>query len=194
MQFQLLPQFMASRRTLNPGKRIFNFQFSIFNDKETGFTLIEILIAVVILVIIAILGLIISFDFYKNFSIRSERNNIVSILQKARSQSLSNISQTRHGVHFSSSPLQYIIFECDPSAPQCSDYIDADTSKDIVIDPGYGISITNPTPSFDVVFDQLSGSCIASPTFNCDSDNPITVSGGVNPYDINVNSEGRIDW
>ena len=49
-----------------------------------GFTLVEILIAIALLIVILSLGLFISFDFYKNYAFRSEKNIIVSILQKAR--------------------------------------------------------------------------------------------------------------
>src|SRR3989344_3331593 len=106
-----------------------------------GFTLVEILIVVAILVVIFSFGLFISFDFYKSYSFHSEKSTIVSILQKARNQSLNNINESRHGVHFSASPLQYIIFECNPGV-LCTDYSEADTSKDIIIEPSYGISIT----------------------------------------------------
>src|SRR5438105_2008049 len=96
-----------------------------------GFTLIEIIIAIAILAIILTLGLFISFDFYKSYAFRSEKNIIVSVLQKARGQALNNINQARHGVSFQSG--QYIIFECKFATPQCTDYTGADTSKDILI-------------------------------------------------------------
>lgn len=151
-----------------------------------GFTLVEILIAVVILVVIFSFGLFISFDFYKSYSFHSEKSTIVSILQKARNQSLNNINESRHGVHFSAIPLHYILFECSSS---CVSY-PGSASSDIIIDPSYGISITD-TP-IDIVFDQLSGSCVSS---NCSSgEATITVSDGVRSYNISVNSEGQIDW
>jgi len=106
----------------------------------------------------------------------------VSVLQKARSQSLNNINQRRHGVRFAD-PLQYIIFECQATTPQCINYHQADTSKDIIISPAYGISIAN-TP-FDIVFEQLSGASMNT---------AITVSDGVISYNISVNSAGKIDW
>src|SRR5439155_93802 len=106
-------RFMELRNTSAPDNAgelsIFNYQFS---NSENGFTLIEIMIAVGILAIIATLGLFVSFDFYKGYAFRSEKSIVVSTLQKARDESLSNINQTRHGVHFGASPLQYIIFEC----------------------------------------------------------------------------------
>ena len=169
------------------------------NVSEKGFTLIEVLIAMAILVIILSLGLFISFDFYKSYAFRSEKNIVVSVLQKARSESLNNINQTRHGVHFEASPsLKYILFECPAASPQCT-YYNTGSSTDIIIDSSYGASIANPLPlPFDVIFGQLSGDCIPSSgatPFACDSLNqPITISYGARSYNITVNSEGRIDW
>src|ERR1044072_4262622 len=82
--------------------------------RNRGFTLIEILITIGLIGLIAALGLFISLNFYKNYSFRSERNVIVSILQKARSQSMDNIDEQRHGVHFfiNGGKLTYLLFEC----------------------------------------------------------------------------------
>lgn len=153
-----------------------------------GFTFVEVLIAVALLAIITSFGLFISFDFYKSYAFRSEKSTIVSVLQKARSQSLNNINQTRHGVHFQASPLQYVIFECSST---CVSY-PGSSSSDIIIDSSYGISIAPPALPFDVVFDQLSGSCVSS---NC-STTPlvITANYGAKSYNISVNNEGQIDW
>lgn len=156
----------------------------LFQRKSgAGFTLIEIIIVVAIFVIVFGFGLFISMDFYKSYSLSSEKSIIVSILQKARSQSLYNINQTSHGVHFDN-PLKYIIFECASANPQCTDYATgADTSKDIPIQPSYGITIVGIP--FDVMFEQLSGASF---------DKTITVSDKIRSYDININNEGRIDW
>lgn len=170
MQFQLSPQFMASHNISIP-------------SNNSGFTLIEILVSIAILAIILTLGLFVSLDFYKSYAFHSEKNTIVSILQKARGQSLNNIDQTRHGVHFEpdvSNPQRvasYTIFEG-------SNYVQNDQNN-IIVAASYGVLITSPALPFDVIFDQLSGSS---------SDKTIIVSNGVNPYNITVNSEGQIDW
>jgi len=153
-----------------------------------GFTLIEVVISIAVLAVILVLGLFVSFDFYKSYAFNSEKNIIVSVLQKARNQSLDNINQTRHGVHFSN-PLEYIIFECKSGNPQCTDYATgADTSKNFPpVVHMYGVSIPN-TP-FDVIFDQLSGDCVSS---NCPL--PINVNANGKTQTVSVNSEGQIDW
>ena len=156
---------------------------------QAGFTLIEVLVSLTILVVIASLGLFISIDFYKAYSSRSEQSVIVSVLQKARSESLNNINEKRHGVHFQANPLQYVIFECDSP---CTSYPVGGASSDQPIESSHNVSVTAPSMPFDVVFDQLNGNCVSS---NC-STNPLTVtiSDGPKSYTLKVNSEGRIDW
>jgi prepilin-type N-terminal cleavage/methylation domain-containing protein len=152
-----------------------------------GLTLVEIIISIAILTLIASLGLFISMDFFKNYSFRSEKNVIVSILQNARSQSINNIDQVRHGIHFQANPIKYIEFECPVSTPQCSSY--SSLPSEFIINSSYNISFSNPTLPFDIIFDQLNGNCI-----NCTSPINIVVIDGTKQYTININSEGRIDW
>lgn len=92
---------------------------------------------------------------------------------------MDNINQVRHGVRFDDS-LQYIIFECNSTVPQCTSYADADVSRDLIIKPSYDIAITG-TP-FDVVFEQLSGAS---------TNTTITLNTGDT---ISINEEGQIDW
>ena len=162
-------------------------------SQEKGFTLIEIMIAVAILLAILSLGLIISLDFYKSYSFGSEKEVIVSMLQKARSQSLNNINQVRHGVHFENdSGLTYILFECEAATPQCNSYVA--TAGDIVVHSSFGISLTSPITPFDIIFDQLSGDCIISTTFDCSNENPIIINDENKTDDVRVNKEGAINW
>lgn len=151
--------------------------------QNNGFTLIEILVVMAILTVIISFGLLISFDTYKSYSFSAEKSNLVTILQKARNQSQDNINQTRHGVHFEVNPLTYTLFEG-------SDY--ATSTKRIEIPVSYAVSITAPALPFDVIFDQLSGSCV---TTNCTT-KPlnITLSSNGKFHTISVNSEGKIDW
>ncbi|MEK7664226.1 MAG: prepilin-type N-terminal cleavage/methylation domain-containing protein [Patescibacteria group bacterium] len=175
----------------NNFKNYFLCPTSDWVNQDKGFTLVELLVGIALLAIIVSLGLFLSFDFYRNFSVSSQANTIVSILQKARSQSLNNINQARHGVHFEdSSGLKYILFECPAGIP-CASYNLSYSGFEVK--PAYGISLANSLP-LDVIFDQLSG-CLSSTVNDCSqSQITITVNGGVNPYNININSEGRIDW
>src|SRR5690242_12740236 len=102
---------------------------TVSKSKLGGFTLIEMLVAMAVLAVVIKLGLFLSLDFYKGTSYRSEKDVIISVLQKARSQSMNNIDQVQHGVHFTD-PLKYIIFQCEDVTPQCIEYDDADTDQD----------------------------------------------------------------
>ncbi len=163
-----------------------------------GFTIIEIIIAISILIILFSLGLFITMDFYKSYSFRQERDTIASILQKARSQSLNNIDEKQHGVHFfldtnNGNILTYLLFECQNP---CSAY-PGTTTTDILIPASYHSTIIAPVLPFDVIFKQLSGDCVVSTSsnvFHCDTSEPIIVRDGTKSQNITVNSEGRIDW
>lgn len=151
---------------------------NISTQDNRGFTLIEILISIGILALIASLGLFISLDFFRSYSFRSEQSVIVSLLQNARSKSLNNINQVRHGVHFEVNPnLKYIIFEG-------SSY-DSSNPSNLTINSSYNSAISSPSLPFDVIFDQLSGT--STPL-------TITASDGTKSYNVKVNSEGQIDW
>ena len=153
-----------------------------FYKNEKGFTLIEVLVVIGILAVIATLGLFVSMDFFRSRSSHSEQETIVSLLQNARSQSMNNINQARHGVHFdvTASPLEYTLFECGSG---CSAY--AGGTSYLNIKASYGVKITTPASSFDIIFNQLRGDTSAQAT---------TINDGVRDYTVSVNSEGRIDW
>ncbi len=148
----------------------------ILRPNNKGFTLIEIVIVIAILAVIFSFGLFISFDFYKSYSFGSEKNVIVSILQKARNQSLNNINQLPHGVHFEASPsLTYTIFE--------GASFSSSSPNNIPIGASYNVTIADLP--FDVIFAQLSATS---------TNRIITVTSNGKSYDITINSEGRIDW
>ena len=89
---------------------------------------------------------------------------------------MNNIDQTKHGVHFTSTPTQYIMFE--------GDNYKANDPDNIIINASYNIAISGAP--FNIIFNQLSGTAV--------SPKNITVSDGALPYIISINSEGRIDW
>ncbi len=67
----------------------------ISTPKPRAFTLIEAAGRARLLTIVGGLGLIMSMDDFRGYSFRSERDTIVSALEKARSQSISNICLER---------------------------------------------------------------------------------------------------
>ncbi|MBI4050593.1 MAG: GspH/FimT family pseudopilin [Candidatus Doudnabacteria bacterium] len=141
-----------------------------------GFTLIEIIIVMGIFVIVIAFAVFISFDFYRSYAFRSERNILVSVLQHARSKAISNINQCAHGVRFESD--KYVIFEaadagCPSPAPD--EEIQANPTANVTTD--FGDTVT---------FSRLSGNVSASGDIN--------LTSGPQTATISINNEGRINW
>ena len=152
------------------------------STSSPGFTLIEMLVVMGLLVILASLGLLVSMETYRGSSFRNERDTVVSILQKARSQAVSNVclgspcpDGAPHGVHVQND--KYVIFQGTTYS--------SGSSLNEIIKPR--ISTTQITETTDIVFAQLSGSVTTPGT--------ITVSDNTGHSSvITINSEGQIIW
>lgn len=144
-----------------------------FFTDQNGFTLFEILIAMAILAVLAGLGMFLSFDFYRGYAFRYERNILVSIMQKGRSMAMNNINESAHGVHIGSNA--YILF-------QGGSFDSADPLNiEIPISNGMTLGGSN-----EILFQQLSGDVPAPGS--------ITLTNGVQTATISVNDEGSINW
>ena len=142
---------------------------------NNGFTLIEILVVIGILVILSSLGLLVSLDFYRSYAFNSERDLLVAALQKARSQSMANINQSAHGVQVNSG-AEYVIFEGSAySAGNAANF-------SMPADP----SVSSSGDS-EIVFEQLSGKVAAQKQVT------LTDPKGRSAQ-ITINPEGGIEW
>jgi prepilin-type N-terminal cleavage/methylation domain-containing protein len=159
------------------------------SPNESGLTLIEIMIVMVLFTLIGAFAAITTLNDYRNFSFRGDKDMVINALHKARSQAINNIclssstpttcpDGTSHGVHFQ--PGHYIIFQGNN-----------DTSVDQTIQTSNGVQVaTNlafTQTDFSVVFNQLDGSTGADTTIY------IKDSAG-HSSQISINNEGRIDW
>ncbi len=156
----------------------------IYSLDKGGFTLIEMIIAIAILVFIFSFGIFISINSYKGYIFRSEKAVVVSILERARSRALNNMFETSHGVCFVSP--NYIIFRgssCDPADP-LNEVIPANTS----------VSITGLEEISPVVFEQLSGKLIPQLSPQSQEYEIELEQDGRAPETISINNEGRINW
>ena len=143
------------------------------NNRSSGFTIIEILLVIGIIGIIAVMTMFVNLDFYKTYDFQSEKGKVISLLEKARSQSLNNINDSKHGVYFDSS--NYTLFEGN-------DYGSRIQSKDQVFPANSRLSHSGLS---EVVFGRLTGDTTGG---------TITLTDGVHSVTLSLNNEGRIDW
>lgn len=144
-----------------------------------GFTLLEILIVIAIIGLIAALGLFISMDVYRGFLHRSERDTIVSLLERARSHAMANIGGSAWG--FCALGGNYVVFR-GTDYPTGTVETSVATSSALVTNIPY----CGPNPGDVIVFAQLSGTTTPA---------TISVQQGAAPAaTITINDHGTILW
>ncbi len=74
-----------------------------------GFTMIELLIAISIIGIIVAITMPSLVEYRKKQSLKNTTENIVSILNKAKSDSVNSLNSLNYGIHFGSDYLDYFI-------------------------------------------------------------------------------------
>lgn len=116
---------------------------------QAGFTLIEILVSVVILLIMALLAIASFTTLRQQVEIDSSSQNILSVLRLARSKTLASESEDSYGVHFQAD--KYVLFK-----GTSYDSNDA-TNKDYTLTDSelYSISLTGG--GSDVIFNRIRG-------------------------------------
>ena len=151
------------------------FIFSIIKKRQSqaGFTLIEIIICLGILAVLISLGLFMNVDTYKSYTLSFERDTLVGALERARAESLNNMFEMPHGIHFESGV--YTLFKGDSY-----NFEDSYNEKF-----SYGPSMVITSPE-DIIFEQLSGKPYASST--------IILRSGVRNFFITINDAGTINW
>ena len=160
----------------NNQKIRFARQPSVLSSRsKEGFALIEIVVMIVILAIIGGIGLLLSMDQYRSYVLNSDRNTLVSMMQKARNKSMNNVNEAPHGV--SIRPTSFVLF-------RGSSYVSRNPALDETVPRSTALTITG---SAEVVFEQLTGSVTGLT-------GDITISNGLNSHVISINSEGRLNW
>jgi len=139
-----------------------------------GFSIIELLIVVAVILMLSGLGGFIGLDFYRSYVMNSERDTLLSLLMRARNMAQTNINQAPHGVYITETA--YTVFQGDSYA-----------SRNIIYDETIGM---NPSVAasglHEVVFERLDGS-----TGNSGS---IVLSNKNRSITVSLNSEGGINW
>lgn len=146
-----------------------------------GFSLIEILVVMAILMLILGLGLMTNMDSYRRYMFQSENKNLISSLAKVRSESLTNKNQSPHGICFEEAQKKLVLFQGPSYAVRVSPiFIDLNPLTSVSSTPN-NFLCTNG----GIIFSQLSGTTT-----------PIEIV--INQYQkvstTTINYEGRIDW
>jgi prepilin-type N-terminal cleavage/methylation domain-containing protein len=144
------------------------------SKNKLGFTIIEVLIVIGLLGVIAGMGLTIDLNFYTREIRSSEHITLISLLHRARSNAMNNVSYSDHGIHIENHT--YTIFSEMP-------YDSSNLSNQIInANPNFIITGLN-----EVIFEKMSGN-----TENVGTVNIVDVNG--NEKIINIQANGLIDW
>lgn len=120
-----------------------------------GFTLVEMLVAVAILVIITTLSIEPFKNFRKNQALDKSATQVVSLLQKARSQTLAQRNSSAYGVRFLAD--QAIMYQ--------NTYATSTLNTAVIIDPYVEISSVNLTGgALQILFVKFTGEVNATGT------------------------------
>ncbi len=141
-----------------------------------GFTLIEILVVIGIILLIFGAGSFINFSSYNHTLINTEETTLVSILSKARSQAMNNIDASSHGVYIEAD--DYVLYDGTNFTTGTNKEVMPKNSK-TAITTNYG---------GDIYFTQLSG----EPSGTLPA--VINLNDGTNTRTITIKTGGVIDW
>lgn len=155
-----------------------------------GFTLIEILVVIGLLSVVGGFTMLVSLQSFQSSSFRNQRDQIVSILYRARSRAVNNmclgtscVDGKPHGVHFDAATKTHTLFQGER-------FFMRDTAIDQVFTPSYAITF-GPGSITDVVFAQLSGDATTTPAGSW----ALTLVDPMGKTStITFGTEGQIQW
>lgn len=142
--------------------------------RNSGFSLIEMLVVIALMAALAAIGLIAGLDSYQRYLFRSDLDTAAALLQKARSSALNNIGEASHGVYFGDTG-KFVLF-------RGASYALRNPSYDLPIEKSKVVSASGLR---EVVFVPLSGETAGG---------NIVLSDGARNVAITINNEGGISW
>ena len=147
---------------------------SIRNQRDGGLTLIEILVVVALFSVLVSIGLVFSFDSYRNYLFRAEVKAVSTMLSQARNRSAANFNESAHV--FEILPNEYRIYPLND--PSDHDSLERNSAISII-----------PTTS-SVIFEQLSGSLREESA--CSAPCTISLNNGLLEWEVSINKAGGI--
>jgi prepilin-type N-terminal cleavage/methylation domain-containing protein len=149
----------------------------------SGFTMLEVLVVMGIFTLASGFALFVSSETYRGSNFRTDRDLLVTALQRARAQAVNNVclepcadnDGKPHGVHIESDT--YVLFQDNGSG------YDAGDSQNAVF--ASNTTVAKSPTSLDVIFEQLSGESTSA---------TMTLTGGGKTSVITISEEGQISW
>ena len=136
-----------------------------------GFTLMETLLSIGVLLLIAALTMPVGVNFYQRQTVDEAAENLAANLRQARSQAVAGLDDDSYGLYLNNSG--YTLFKG-------ANYYDRMAADDVVITLDPGLKLTGTT---EVVFDKMTGS--SQPA-------DYMVSAGNISSTIHVNAQGVV--
>lgn len=143
-----------------------------------GFTLLETLLVILIIVFLAALIFPLGLDFYKNQQLQTHSQQILQTLRRAQSKAMAGEQDSSFGVYFDNDNNKYILFKGNS-------YPTRDSQYDEVFDLPAIIAISGLPDPPEIIFSKLEG----KPNW---AGNVILNSGGLTQA-ISINEIGRVN-
>lgn len=124
-------------------------------NKNKGFTLIEILMVITILGIISSIVILNLSQFRNEQLLKNTTLDVVSLLSKARQNTLSSVNSTNYGVHFDSNKA--VLFTGSVYSSNNATNEPIVFSSKVIIPTPSGLNIGGGS---DVIFERLTGETI----------------------------------
>ncbi|MEW5908096.1 MAG: hypothetical protein AB1643_02870 [Patescibacteria group bacterium] len=139
---------------------------------HNGFTLVELLIILTLIIVIFSLTIPLGINFYKNQTLDEVATDILSNLRKAHNKAVFQKNDSAFGIKFF--PDSYILFQGNNFSSRIQD-------EDENFSLPYSINVNGIS---EIVFSKLSGTTTAG---------ALIISSGSNSKTININEQGKVD-
>ena len=149
---------------------------NISTQDNRGFTLIEIILVIAIIMFIGALSVIVGIDTYNRYTFRSDLDKVVALLQKARSSAINNINEKKYGVYLGDTS-NFILFRGDSYNPLDSFNYKVERSKTA--------TSSNTCANNQIIFERLTGN-----TAGCE----IVITEGNKVATTTINVQGGINY
>lgn len=153
-----------------------------FLINNNGFSLIELMLVIAILVILATIVNGYYVNYLKNTQLDSSGKLVVSTLTKARDRAMAGENDRKWGVHFVNGADDYYEFFSSPA-----DYANASTSvmETIFLDSGVSFSTPASGASSTVIFTKISGTTTPASV--------VLISSFGGTSTVSVSAQGRVE-